>query len=124
MHVHANRCHRCLLLHDDEYVVQRPVSVPVTRVLKAGFFRVYDATGKLILKADLETRLQQTVLLSANGQPVPEFYRRLYRPQTLIVVPRSTTAKSGGAPKSTRLPPGEVSTNVKPVPNGVTPRSE
>ena len=53
---------------DDEYVVQRPVTVPVTRVYKAVLFRVYNATGRLLLKADLETRLQQTVLLSADGR--------------------------------------------------------
>ncbi|GEM_PF-3447939 len=109
---------------DEAYVVARPVAVAVTRVYKAGFFRVYDAAGKLIPESEIEKQRKQTVLLSADGKPVPEFYRKLYRPETLIVVaPRPTLppGRSAGIPQSAppRRPvifdePGPAPKNTKP----------
>jgi len=73
---------------EEKYTVHKMVIEQIQRKLPTGSFSLYDTAGKVVPEKDHAELLtnERVVLISADGKPVPEFYRKLYRPEILIVV--------------------------------------
>ena len=73
---------------EEQYTVHRMVLEHTQRKLPTGKYSLYDMAGKVLPDQDHAELLkkERVVLISTDGKPVPEFYRKLYRPEILIVV--------------------------------------
>ena len=105
------------------YRVPRQITETVTRRYPSGTWTVHQAEdGKAVPWKSVSELLKvdQFVLISVDGQPVAEAFRKLYRPTTLIVVVPQILPTT--LPASPVVPRGQPATvPVKPLPPGLTP---
>ncbi len=73
---------------EEKFSVRTPVMEQIGWKLSSGRYLLYDIAGKIVPDKDHAKLLSEdrVVLISTDGKPVAEFYRKLYRPGILIVV--------------------------------------